>query len=219
MTFDQDSVDELKQLVVKGDLYAIISSGKSAFRQARWDEAITSYDKAITLLDDNRELLKQTNTEENRKKLARIMLQASIIRDNQDAARHLKEQEFTQAITKLKAVMASISASEFKSEPEFETVRLEAEQSIEQAETDKLMADKIAYLEENFEELFTKHYSGSPPESLKERTVVFEKQMGSLLLFRLQCVEVGRGRPLQLQQRVGAERGQPRLVVAEDVTD
>ena len=57
---------------------------------------------------------------------------------------------------------------------------------------------KIAYLEENFEELFTKHYSGSPPESLKERTVVFEKQMGSRLLFRLQCVEVGRGRPLQL---------------------
>ena len=195
---DQDAIYELKQLVVKGDLYAIVSSGKSAFRQARWDEAIASYDKAINLLEDNRELLKQTNTEENRKKLGRIMLQASIIRDNQDAARHLKEQEFNQAITKLEAVMATIAASEFKGEPEFEAIRQEAAQSIEQAKTDKLMADKITYLEENFEELFTKHYSGSPPESLKERTVVFEKQMGSRLLFRLQCVEVGRGRPLQL---------------------
>ena len=195
---DQEAIYELKQLVVKGDLYAIVSSGKSAFRQARWDEAIASYDKAINLLEDNRELLKQTNTEENRKKLARIMLQASIIRDNQDAARHLKEQEFNQAIAKLEAVMATIAASEFKSEPEFEAIRQEAAQSIEQAHTDKLMADKIAYLEENFEELFTTHYSGSPPESLKERTVMFEKQMGSRLLFRLQCVEVGRGRPLQL---------------------
>ena len=27
---------------------------------------------------------------------------------------------------------------------------------------------------------------------------MFEKKIGSLLLFRLQCVEVGRGRPLQL---------------------
>ncbi|MBT8346063.1 MAG: hypothetical protein KJO28_07135 [Desulfofustis sp.] len=195
---DQEAIYELKQLVVKGDLYAIVSSGKSAFRQARWDEAIANYDKAISLLEDNRELLKQTNTEENRKKLARIMLQASIIRDKQDAARHLKEQEFKLAITKLEAVMTTISASEFKSETEFEIVRQEAEQTIKQAQTDKLMADKITYLEENFEELFTKHYSGSPPDSLKERTVVFEKQMGSRLLFRLQCVEVGRGRPLQL---------------------
>ena len=195
---DQEAIYELKQLIVKGDLYAIVSSGKSAFRQARWDEAIASYDKAINLLEDNRELLKQSNTEENRKKLARIMLQASIIRDNQDAARHLKEQEFSEAISKLEAVIATISKSEFSAEPQFETIRQEAEQSIKQAETDKLMSDKIAYLEEHFEEFFTKHYSGSPPESLVERTVVFEKQIGPLLLFRLQCVEVGRGRPLQL---------------------
>ncbi|MGI9538257.1 MAG: hypothetical protein ACR2PB_14395 [Desulfocapsaceae bacterium] len=195
---DQESIYELKQLVVKGDLYAIISSGKSAFRQSRWDEAIASYDKAITLLEDNRELLKQANTEENRKKLARIMLQASVIRDKQDAARHLKEQEFDEAVNKLGTIVDTISSSEFKGETEFETIRLEAVQSIAQAETDKLMSEKIAYLEDNFEELFTKHYSGSPPESLVERTVVFEKKMGSLLLFRLQCVEVGRGRPLQL---------------------
>ena len=195
---DQDAIYELKQLIVKGDLYAIVSSGKSAFRQARWDEAIASYDRAITLLEDNRELLKRANTEENRKKLARIMLQASVIRDKQDAARHLKEQQFNEAITKLEAIIASISASEFQGETEFETVRLEAKQSIEQAENDQLLAAKITYLEKNFEELFTTHYSGSPPESLVDRTVVFEKKIGSLLLFRLQCVEVGRGRPLQL---------------------
>lgn len=195
---DQESINELKQLVVKGDLYAIVASGKSAFRQSRWDESIASYDQAITLLEDNRELLKQANTEENRKKLARIMLQASVIRDKQGAARHLKEKQFDDAITKLRAIIDSISSSEFKSETEFETIRLEAVQSILQAETDKLLSDKIIYLKDNFEELFTKHYSGSPAESLVDRTVVFEKKMGSLLLFRLQCVEVGRGRPLQL---------------------
>lgn len=126
------------------------------------------------------------------------MLQASVIRDQQDAARHLKEGEYQAATKPLEAIRDSIATSEFGSEPEFVAVMQEAEQAIAQAETDRLLADKITYLEENFEELFTRHYSGSPPESLTERTVVFEKELDGKLLFRLQCVEVGRGRPLQL---------------------
>ncbi|MEJ2058709.1 MAG: hypothetical protein P8X39_12830, partial [Desulfofustis sp.] len=195
---DDPEIYELKQLIVKADLYAIVSAGKSAFRQSRWDAAIKNYDKAINLLEDNRELFKQADTEENRKKLARIMLQASVIRDKQDAARHLKEQHYDQAVEELTAIIDSVSASEFSSEDEFSKVRDEARQAIEQAEKEKLLADKITYLEDNFGELFTKHYSGSPPESLVDREVVFEKKIGSKLLFRLQCVEVGRGRPLQL---------------------
>lgn len=195
---NSDSVYELKQLVVKADLYATISSGKDAFRKAQWDSAISSYDQAIKILESNREVLKQANTDENRKKLARIMLQASVIRDQQDAARHLKEGEYQAATKQLEAIRDSIATSEFGSEPEFVAVMQEAEQAIAQAETDRLLADKITYLEENFEELFTRHYSGSPPESLTERTVVFEKELDGKLLFRLQCVEVGRGRPLQL---------------------
>jgi len=195
---DQDEIYELKQLVVKGDLYSIISTGKSAFRKAQWDMAIDSYDQAITLLEDNRELLKQANTDENRKKLARILLQASVIRDKQSAARHLKEHEYDEATAKLEAIIDSITASEFAQEQVFVAALEEAQQSIEQAQKDRLLSDKIRYLEDNFEALFTKHYSGAPPESLTERTVIFEKQVGDVLLFRLQCVEIGRGRPLQL---------------------
>lgn len=195
---DEDTIYELKQLVVKGDLYAIISGGKSAFRRAEWDKAIDSYDQAITLLEDNRELLQQANTDENRKKLARILLQASVIRDKQSAARHLKEHEYNQAIEKLQAIINSVSSSDFAEEQVFVAAQDEAQRSIEQAQTDSLLSDKISYLEDNFEDLFTKHYSGSPPESLTERTVVFERQDKDMLLFRLQCVEVGHGRPLQL---------------------
>jgi len=194
----EDVIYELKQLIVKADLYNIISTGKSAFRKSQWDAAIDSYDEAITLLEDNRELLRQTNTEENRKKLARILLQASVIRDKQSAARHLKEHEYTEAVAKLQAVIDSVSASQFTGEQEFSSAVEEAKQSIEQAQTDRLMSDKISYLETNFEDLFTRHYSGSPPESLTERTVAFERAEGDLLIFRLQCLEVGHGRPLQL---------------------
>jgi tetratricopeptide (TPR) repeat protein len=195
---DENSVFELKQLVVKGELYAIISAGKSAFRQAEWDKAIASYDQAITLLEDNRELLKQTNTDENKKKLARILLQASVIRDQQSAARFLKEGQYDKALEKLRAIINSVSSSDFNNEQLFIAAVEEARLSIEQTESDRQLSDKTRYLEDNFEDLFTRHYSGSPPESLTERTVVFEKQDGELLLFRLQCVDVAHGRPLQL---------------------
>jgi hypothetical protein len=69
---------------------------------------------------------------------------------------------------------------------------------MKQAETEMLLADKIVYLEDNFKELFTTHYTASSPESLIEPTVIFDKRVGNKLLFRLQCIEVGRGRPMRL---------------------
>jgi ubiquitin-protein ligase len=195
---DERAIYELKQLLVKTELYTTVSSGKDAFRKAQWDTAISLYQKAIEILESNREILQQANTEENRQKLARIMLQASIIRDRQAAAGYLKEKQYTEAVDTLQTILDSISASSFKTEAEFVSIFEEAQRDIEQAKVDLVMAEKINYLEENFETLFTKHYSGSPPESLVDRIVVFENEKDGKLIFRLQCVEVGRGRPLQL---------------------
>jgi len=64
-----------------------------------------------------------------------------------------------------------------------------------------MLADKIAYLENNFKELFTRHYSASSADALIDPQVVYEKRLGDKLLFRLECVEVGRGRPLKLVMR------------------
>ena len=65
----------------------------------------------------------------------------------------------------------------------------------------KELSAKIAYLEDNFKELFTTHYAGAPANSLANPQVVFEKRLGDKLLFRLECVEIGRGRPLKLVMR------------------
>ncbi|PID41104.1 MAG: hypothetical protein CR981_04790 [Proteobacteria bacterium] len=191
-------VIELKQMVIRTQLYNTINEGKTAFTNADWDKAISNYQQAIELLENNKNLLKQASTEENKRKLARIMLQASIIRDQREAARYLKNKDYTRAIKKLQSITDSISTSGFSNESEFATVTKETKSSIEDAQTALLLEDKIVYLEENFEELFTANYTASPPESLTDREVVFDKKIGDILIFKLQCIEVGRGRPLKL---------------------
>ncbi len=191
-------VDEIKNLMVKAELYETINSGKTAFTEAQWDQAINNYERAIAILESNSDLLKQSNTEENKKKLARTMLQASVIRDKQEAARFLKEESFQTAIDKLRSIIATIKNSEFRQDPEFTTILKETEQAVAQAQTDLLLAGKISYLEDNFKELFTRHYTASPAESLIDPRVIYEKRLGDRLLFRLECTEIGRGRPLKL---------------------
>lgn len=198
---DSPVIKEIKELVVKAELYQTIKSGRDSFNGADWDKAISNYEQAIRILESNRDLLTQSNTDENRKKLARIILQTSVIRDKQSAAKALKEHRYLTAIEKLQSIIETIDRSEFGKEIEFSTVSGETRDAIKQAETEMLLADKIAYLENNFKELFTKHYTASPAESLTEPKVVFEKRLGDKLLFRLECVEVGRGRPLRLIMR------------------
>lgn len=195
---DDPLVAEIKNLMAKAELYETINSGKKAFTEAQWDQAINNYERAIAILESNSDLLKQSNTEDNKKKLARTMLQASVIRDKQEAARFLKEENFQTAIDKLRSIIATIKNSEFRQDPEFTTILKEAEQAVAQAQTDLLLAGKISYLEDNFKELFTRHYTASPAESLIDPRVIYEKRLGDRLLFRLECTEIGRGRPLKL---------------------
>jgi len=195
---DNPTIKELNQLVIKAELYHTVNEGKEAFTNADWDDAIDNYGKAIEILESNRAVLKQASTDENREKLARVMLQASVIRDKQDAARFLKDKEYEEAVNKLQSVIDSITASQFSNEEEFAAVVDDTQNLIKQTETDILLTDKIIYLEDNFKELFTAHYTISSPESLVEPAVFFEKQVGQKLIFKLQCIEIGRGRPLKL---------------------
>ena len=195
---DDPRVDEIKNLMVKAELYETINSGKKTFTEGQWDQAIGNYERAIAILESNSDLLKQSNTEDNKKKLARTMLQASVIRDKQEAARLLKEENFQTAIEKLRSIISTVKDSEFSQDPEFAATLKETEQAVAQAQTDLLLAGKISYLEDNFKELFTRHYTASPAESLIDPRVIYEKRMGDRLLFRLECTEIGRGRPLKL---------------------
>ena len=182
----------------KAELYSTIKSGKDAFDNAQWDEAIRRYDSAIKLLKENSDILSQVTSDENRQKLSRIMLQASIIRDKQDVARKLKEGKNKQAIDKLQSIIDTIAKSPFGREDDYQQISKEAHLSILETKSNQLISEGIAYLIENYKDIFSKNYSAATPESLSEPKATFAKKLGERLLFKLECNDRGQGQPLRL---------------------
>ncbi len=189
---------ELNQNKAKADLFAAIQSGKEAFNNAQWDEAIRSYESAIRLLKENSEILKQVNSDENRQKISRIMLQASIIRDKQDVARKLKEGKNKQAIEKLQSIIDTVTKSSFNREEEFQQVAKEANLSIAEAKKNQLISESVAYLVENYKDIILKNYSAAKNDSLSDPKATFVKKLDERLLFKIECTDNGQGKPLRL---------------------
>ena len=189
---------ELHENEAKAELFSAINSGKEAFNNAQWDQAIGNYESAIRLLKENSDILKQVNSEENRQKLSRIMLQASIIRDKQDVARKLKEEKNTEAIDKLQSIIDTITKSSFNREEEFQQVIKEAHSSIAEAKKNQLISKSITYLIENYKDIILKNYSGAKYDSLSDPKATFVKKLGERLLFRIECTDNSQGNRLRL---------------------
>lgn len=193
-----DKKTTVHQQVTKAVLYQTIQSGKEAFAKSDWDAAIKKYDAAIKTLNENQEMLKQGNSKENKMKLSRIKLQASIIRDQQNAARKLKKKQFTDAVKTLQSINTSINSSQFKNEEEFITIRTETNLAIAAAQEEQFIIDKTGYLMDNYLNIFLENYPNATADSLQDPKVDFVKRIDNNLLFKLQCLEKGRGRPLRL---------------------
>jgi ubiquitin-protein ligase len=191
-------VTTLHENMTKAELYSKIQSGKEAFDNAQWDEAIHRYESAIKLLKENSDILSQVTSDENRQKLSRIMLQASIIRDKQDVARKLKEGKNLLAADKLQSIINTIAKSPFNREEEFQQIAKDAHSSIVEAKNNQLISESVAYLVNNYKEIFAKNYSAAASESLSEPKATFVKKLGERLLFKLECNEKGERKPLRL---------------------
>ena len=189
---------ELYKNNARAELFFAIQSGKEAFNNAKWDEAIGNYESAIRLLKENSTILKQVNSEENREKLSRIMLQASLIRDKQEVARNLKEGKNTEAIGKLQSIIDTIAKSSFNREEEFQQVVKEAHQSIAETKKNQLVSKSITYLIENYKDIIIKNYSAARYDSLTDPKATFVKNLGERLLFKIECTDNGQGKPLRL---------------------
>ncbi|PID76576.1 MAG: hypothetical protein CSB24_05910 [Deltaproteobacteria bacterium] len=188
----------INEKTAKANLYLTIQSGKEAFANSDWDEAIKKYDAAIEALNKNSAVLKHGNSAESRKKLARIKLQASIIRDQQKAAVLLKDGKYSQAVKKLGAISSLISKSPFSKEQEFAAILAETQKSIRQANDKQFIIGKTSYLKKHYKEIFIKSNPLLTAGNLVEPKIEFVKRVNGRMMFKIQCLERGRGRPVRL---------------------
>ncbi len=196
---ESDTISTLHANIARTKIYMTVEKGKEAFAAARWDDAITQYGQATLLLEENNKLLSQMNTAESLEKLSRIMLHASIIRDKQDVAKYLKEEEYGPALAKLQDIKNAITVSQFAEQSEFQVILQEISSQMKDADKQLLIIEKKTYLNDNFETLFLKHYPAAARSVLSSPNVEYLKKIENKLLFRMQCTEQSGGRPLRLQ--------------------
>ena len=196
---EPENITSLHENIARTKIYMAIEKGKEAFGAAQWDIVIAQYEKAISLLEENATLLSATNIGESGEKLARIMLHTTIIRDKQNVAKYLKSDDFSQAIKQLQAIEQTIISSQFADQQEFQAILKELTSQINETEKQSVVVEQTAYLTENYEELFLKHYPAAARSALSAPRVEHLKNIGDNLLFRIKCTETTGGRPLRLQ--------------------
>ncbi|MEK6201319.1 MAG: hypothetical protein N2A40_02710, partial [Desulfobulbaceae bacterium] len=196
---DSKTVVSLQESITRSKIFNSLEQGKKTFANAQWDHAIEHYETALRLIEKNSEILRRDNPLQSQQKISKLMLRATVIRDQQRSANHLKNKEFTQAIDTLQAILETINMSSFAREEEFQTILKETRLSITQAQEELLMFEHIAYLTNNYQRLFTQNNPALIAENLSRPRVTFLKKIGHRLLYRIQCFEEGHSRPVLLQ--------------------
>jgi len=189
---------QIQENTKKAELYLTISRGNKSFATGAWDKAITEYSQAGSFLAKHQALLSQTDSAINRKKLFRIILQASIIRERQNVRKKLETNNLTDAKKSYEMILSMISHSDFSQEDEFLETNNEMAVAIKELDHKILLQKKIQYLKKNFQHLFAKNYPATSPESLTKPAITLSKEEPGKFIFKMQCSEVGRGRPLTL---------------------
>lgn len=196
---DSNDLTVLIEDIARTKIYMTIEKGKKAFTDAHWNDAIMHYENAINLLTENSKILNKIKTKESSEKLSRILLQTTIIRDKQKVAQYIQSKQHEAALDKLRALQKNIGDSPAGDLPEFQIALQEISHQIDEISEHVLILNLTEYLMKNFEQLFLKHYPEATLSSLSSPKIEYLEKKGKNLLFRLQCTEGNRGRPIRLQ--------------------
>jgi len=194
-----EQIQYISNTIERSKLYLIIERGNSSFAKGAWNKAIEAYAEASATLTANQTLLDEAKIDINRKKLGKIILQASIIRDKQTVKSQLQNKELHEAGKLYNQILESIEGSTYSSEKEFIKAREEIHSTLEDLNQKIYISEQEMYLRENFQSLFVSNYPAAVRENLTHPVISYVKEVSGKLLFRMQCTEKRRGsRPLTL---------------------
>lgn len=193
-----ESIDAIKNNIKRAELYNTINKGNKAFAAASWDEAIEAYNNARSLLIGNKTIPQETDTDTNIQKLDRIILQAKIIRDRQTIQALEKEKAFTKIRRTYQQILTNIAKSPVRAEEEFISTSAEINKAMQALDKKIFLQSKEAYLQDNYQSLFTANYPTATAENLSNPIILLAKDTAAKLIYKMQCTENDGSRPLNL---------------------
>ena len=177
-----ESIDVIRNNIKRAELYTTINKGNKFFASGSWDDAIEAYSKANDLMTSNQGIQNEADSDINIRKLARIILQASIIRDRQAIQTMLENDDFMNARRTYLQIINAIKNSSFRTDEEFINTSAETNAAIKSLDEKIFLLTKLEYLKDNYQSIFTANYPAAPPENLINPQVTNTKETESKLV-------------------------------------
>ena len=194
---DKERLD-LHRLLVNSQLYLILSTAREAYQQKKWDLAIKEYQNALLLLASESGAMENTLGESISKiektlfmvKIAQIQDKILIAESSTDSVAILAHCKDTQQL---------IRSSKYANDPTVKTVLQKVNDKIDKYQDQVTFNEKIAWLEEHYEEIFRSNYPTLQGSKLLQPKAVFLKKIDNKTIFTINCVERSQGTSAKLE--------------------
>ncbi|MBU0908649.1 MAG: hypothetical protein KKA54_11565 [Proteobacteria bacterium] len=172
-------------------------AGLKDFSGGQWDAAIANLERGEGLLAAARAA--GGAREISRTTIKGKILSATINRGEGAVAAYLAEEKYSQAVKVLQASINAIDHNQLGSEKEFAAARKSAAERISKYRFLGDIQQKIAYLLSRYETIFKDFFPSAARSKLSEPQITFVRQEGTLLIFKMQCLEENRRQKFTLE--------------------
>jgi hypothetical protein len=176
----------------------MLSTAREAYEQKNWPQAIEEYQNALNLLarePDSAENMLGESLGKIEKTL--LMVKIAQIQDLLLVAEGKSDPNAV--LTHCKEIQQLIKTSNHQTDPAVKTVLQKINEKIEKQQGLLVQNEKIAWLEEHFEEIFRANYPTFRGSKLMQPKAVFLKRIGNKIIFTLTCLERSQGSSSKLE--------------------
>lgn len=189
---------ELNQLLLNSRLYQMLTLAREAYEIRDWETSIKHYKATLHFLDTEKDGF-GPGLEESYAKIEKTLLMMQIAQEQSKAMRAKKKESLDEVVDHYDKILGLIQASAFHSDENLR--KLAGNIRGQRAEIQKQLdlQDKINYLKENYQEIFTKNYPSFAGSKLQHPKVDFNEKIGRNMLFTMTCVERSQGSSSRLE--------------------
>jgi hypothetical protein len=176
----------------------MLSTAREAFQQKNWDLAIKEYQRALTLLANESGNMEQA-LEESIAKIEKTLLMVKITQIQEKILVAEGTADLTTILARCKEVQQLIRSSKYANDPSVKTVMQKISDKFDKYQEQVTLNEKIAWLEEHFEEIFRANYPTFQGSKLLQPKAVFLKKVDNTTIFTIACMERSQGSSSKLE--------------------
>jgi tetratricopeptide (TPR) repeat protein len=189
---------DLHRLLVNSQLYLMLSTAREAYQQKKWDVAIKEYQNALSLLASESGAMENTLGESISKiEKTLLMVKVSQIQDKVLIAE--SSADLAATLANSKEIQQLIRSSGYANDPTVKIVLQKVSDKIDKNQEKVVLNERIAWLEEHYEEIFRSNYPTVQGSKLLQPKAVFLKKFDNKTIFTINCLERSQGTSSKLE--------------------